>query len=571
MPQPVRRLQDATAMKTLSARTALIVPFATLVACSSAPPGDGSTGSSADAITTSDVVARAEQWVGARLHYCQSAYGQPDPDSSCWAFEGPSHTCDDRESNPAWNPYRSDCSGFVTWAWGLPPVGDGGYVTGNFAPFDGAFSHVIAGIDLQAGDALNKVTNEHIVLFKQWIVRGQSAVFLEEPGCSVSPPYAHEFTSSVSISGSNVVIDYEGSTPFAAIRFSGVQNQPSRPAFVHGPGTPIALDARGHLALFAVDESGVVTVDRQDPAGPGGWTGWHEVDPAFNASSNPSVGVNHDGRLEVFAVGTDGEVQHAWEQHPGAGDFANFAPLGGKAVGNVAVALDSSDELEAFVVGTDHQMYHRWQDPKGAGGWTQDWVGLGGKFVSNPTVVKHPDGNLEVFAVGTDYQAQHAWHDPTKPGGWTQWFALGGNLNSDIGAAISAKGLAETFALDEHGVLDHDFEEASGQWFGWPNLGGNSWSVPAVALNSHGQLEAFVGGAGKELFHIWQQPTATGWGSWGSLGGSFTSNFVVGKNADGTLEVFGVGADHKVFHAFYRASTGGWSGWMSLGGAIARI
>jgi Domain of unknown function (DUF1906)/Repeat of unknown function (DUF346) len=350
----------------------------------------------------------------------------------------------------------------------------------------------------------------------------------------------------------------------------GQANQ-TQTGFTHGPGTPIALDANGHLAIFAVGDDGTVYVDRQDPGESGGWSGWSEIDGAFTSASNPSVGTNQDGRLEVFAVGTDGQIQHAWEQTAGAGNYSKFTPLGGKAVGNAAVSLNSNDNLEVFVTGTDGQIYHRWQDPSVAGGWTSGWVALGGTFVSNPTVLKHPDGNLEVFGVGKNYQGYHAWHDATEPGGWTPWFSMGGNLDSDITAAIDAQGRAEIFALDTKGVLYHDFEESSGQWFGWPNLGGDSWSVPAVARNSDGELEAFLGGANEHLFHIWQAKSKTGWSDWGSLGGEFSSNFVVGTNANGALEVFGVGGDHKLFHSFYQEATGTWSDWMSLGGSINKI
>ena len=36
-------------------------------------------------------------------------------------------------------------------------------------------------------------------------------------------------------------------------------------------------------------------------------------------ASDPAVGVNPDGRLEVFAVGQDGALQHIWQTAPGAG------------------------------------------------------------------------------------------------------------------------------------------------------------------------------------------------------------------------------------------------------------
>jgi len=206
-------------MTKLLLRLAAIAPFVlAATACSSSPDADD-VGSSDDAITGSSIISRGAQWVNAKLHYCQAAHGAKDFDSACWAWEGSSHRCE-RTSNAAWNAYRSDCSGFITWAWGLPAVGDGGYVTSEFAPFGTSFSHTINGIDLKPGDALNKTPDGHIVLFKHWVSVGHSAVFMEEPGCSSSQPYAHEFTSAVTITGDKVFIHEQGET-FYAIRYKG--------------------------------------------------------------------------------------------------------------------------------------------------------------------------------------------------------------------------------------------------------------------------------------------------------------------------------------------------------------
>ncbi len=209
-------------------------PLLFVAACSSASPATEDTDELTSQLDESAIVARGLEWVDARLHYCQAPQGAVDGDSSCWAWEGESHVCD-RESNAAWNAYRSDCSGFVTWSWGLASNvhgTDGGYATGHFAPYDGApygestvFSHTIQGIDLQPGDALNKVVSSpsdgHIILFKEWVTKGQTAILMEEPGCSASPPYAHEFTSNVTISGNQVTVEAEGYT-FYAITFDEV-------------------------------------------------------------------------------------------------------------------------------------------------------------------------------------------------------------------------------------------------------------------------------------------------------------------------------------------------------------
>ncbi|HEY8075972.1 MAG TPA: hypothetical protein VIF62_17715 [Labilithrix sp.] len=217
---------------------AAALPLSLVLACSGAP-GDGSDGegvdSTAEAISTSTIVSRGSEWVSAKLHYCQAAHGAVDFDSSCWGWEGPSHRCE-RTSNAAWNAYRSDCSGFVTFAWGLPAVGDGGYITSNFAPYGTSFSHTIAGTDLRAGDALNKKPDGHIILFKEWKIHGVSAVFMEEPGCSSSEPYAHEFTSNVSIVGDEVFVAYEGEW-FYAIRYNGSTTAPPSSSSSSGGGS----------------------------------------------------------------------------------------------------------------------------------------------------------------------------------------------------------------------------------------------------------------------------------------------------------------------------------------------
>jgi MYXO-CTERM domain-containing protein len=181
--------------------------------CSAAPPTGPveNVGSTAQAITTSSILSRADEWVTAQLLYCQSPNGADDSiDPSC------SPVCQ-RQSNSAWDPYRSDCSGFVSWAWGLPAPGN---TTSTFAPADTSVSYVIQGSDLQPGDALN-IPGDHIVLFVSWVTVGTEANFYEEPGCSANPPYAHAFTSAVTISGSSVDIAYEGAT-FTAIRYTGV-------------------------------------------------------------------------------------------------------------------------------------------------------------------------------------------------------------------------------------------------------------------------------------------------------------------------------------------------------------
>jgi hypothetical protein len=150
-------------------------------------------------------IARAQLWVDAKVPYCQAANHERDYDSAC------AMTCE-RPDNAAWDPYRSDCSGFVSWAWALPAPGR---VTGTFAPFEMDITNVIDAMDLQPGDAVNN--SEHIMLFEAWTTPGIEATFMEEPGCSSSEPYARAFTANVTVDSTSISVSGHGT--FTAIRY----------------------------------------------------------------------------------------------------------------------------------------------------------------------------------------------------------------------------------------------------------------------------------------------------------------------------------------------------------------
>lgn len=181
-------------------------------ACSSAPSSstEEDVAVSSAAITTTDVMARAEQWVAVKLKYCQAPNGGRDYDAACSTY------CS-RQTNAQWDPYRSDGSGFVSWAWQLPSQGR---VTRTFAPFVVDITHVILAKDLAEGDAVNN--NHRMMLFKAWTVPGKTATFLEEPGCSSATPYAHELTSDVTLDGNEITVAWNNDT-FTAIRYDKIQ------------------------------------------------------------------------------------------------------------------------------------------------------------------------------------------------------------------------------------------------------------------------------------------------------------------------------------------------------------
>lgn len=276
-----------------------------LAGCSSQAPGaghesdpasSGSIGTTAAALTTvtrSDAISNAELWVDAKLQYCQAPNGAHDDDTACSA------TCT-RESNAEWDPYRSDCSGFVSWAWELPAPGR---VTGELAPFDSTVSSTIDCTDMKAGDAANLTAGGHIVLFKSWVTPGTEAVFLEEPGCSAAEPYAHEFTSAVTCSGVNVDIAYEGES-FTAIRYVNIADDPESPA-----------DAG---VTEADASSGGTATDAGEPQR-----------PASSTSTNDDVDAGNGNLQDANGTGNQGgcAIARSSERSSNAGAFFVVAAL----------------------------------------------------------------------------------------------------------------------------------------------------------------------------------------------------------------------------------------------------
>ncbi|WP_425146503.1 ricin-type beta-trefoil lectin domain protein [Deinococcus sp.] len=94
------------------------------------------------AITDSaQIIARAQKWVDAKVPYDQNA-----------TRDG----------------YRTDCSGFVSYAWGLQP--NGLYVPNTVALSQ--YATQISKNDLRPGDAINNQrwgNDGHVILFKAWI------------------------------------------------------------------------------------------------------------------------------------------------------------------------------------------------------------------------------------------------------------------------------------------------------------------------------------------------------------------------------------------------------------------
>lgn len=148
---------------------------------------------------------RALQWVSIKMPYCGGSNHGTDYLCGGTCVRTGVH------ASPEWDPYRTDCSGFVSWSWKLPAPGR---ITTDFAPFNKDITTVIKVDDLRPGDALNNQT--HIILFGGWTnTEHTKARLLEEYDCG---QVAVDRIRTISKS-SDTQVNVPGSGTFNAIRY----------------------------------------------------------------------------------------------------------------------------------------------------------------------------------------------------------------------------------------------------------------------------------------------------------------------------------------------------------------
>jgi len=323
-------------------------------------------------------------------------------------------------------------------------------------------------------------------------------------------------------------------------------------------GICVARNADGRLEIFARGTDNALWHQWQT-APNNGWSGWASLGGFI--TSDPVVINNADGRMEVFVRGSDNAVWHRWQTAPSNGWSDGWASLGGVITSQIAAVRNADGRIEIFARGTDNAVWHRWQTAP-SNGWSSGWASLGGIITSDPVAINNADGRIEVFARGTDNAVWHRWQTAPSNGWAAGWSSLGGVITSNIAASRNADGRIEIFARGTDDALWHRWQTApSNGWSaGWSSLGGIITADPAVINNADGRLEVFVRGADNAVWHRWQTAPSNGWSAgWSSLGGIINGEVSLGNNADGRIELFVQGTDSAVWHRWQTAPNNGWS------------
>lgn len=335
----------------------------------------------------------------------------------------------------------------------------------------------------------------------------------------------------------------------------------------------------GHMEVFAVGKTGLLY---HSYFSGGAWTSWAAIGGwTFAANTIPAVQYNSDGRLQLFIIGTDGHLDTIYQQTAGSStSWSGWTSIAGWTFSQqacLAANTNADGRIEVFVVGTDGQLDHVFENTAGNSTSWSGWGGLGGSWSQNAAISagNDADGRQEVFLIGNTGNLYHIYQ--TAPNaGWSGYGNLGGTWSQTARTALTrnSDGRLEIFIIGSTGELYHSYQTAAnGGWYGWPNIGGWTFSQqakPVAALNTtNGTLQVLVIGTDGHMDTV---NSANAWGGgWSSLPSSpaFTQNIrpCLGVNADGRLEVFTTSPGSDMVHAYQTSPGGGWYGWPSLGGS----
>ncbi|MGE3285816.1 MAG: hypothetical protein AB7J32_06890 [Pseudonocardia sp.] len=342
---------------------------------------------------------------------------------------------------------------------------------------------------------------------------------------------------------------------------------PTQSAPSLSPATPATcLDAAGLGHLFVLDTAGTLWTLAQQPAA-GAWGAWTMLGTPGTALAAVAAAGNDDGRLQVFAIDTDGALHTRYQTATGAWSaWGVLAPAASSpTLRGVAAVRDGAGLLTVAGLGVDdvvHVITQRVPD----GGWG-GWSALPG--VAAATVVAlgvGPHGPL-VFTLAEGF----VWWRPADGSG--SWQALTGLPGDVVGLAV---------ALDADGTLavvaltDADVEQTgawaaaeSGTGFGgWAQVGG-PWpgGVPtgcALEVDATGVLQlAVTDGA---TVQVCGRSGGQWGGAWTPLGvpaSTGVAALATGPDRSGRLLLFATGTDGSSWQAVQNPVGGGaWSGWL---------
>ncbi|MER6361994.1 hypothetical protein ABT238_14080, partial [Kitasatospora sp. NPDC001527] len=278
-------------------------------------------------ITQQQMMARAHDWIANAVPYSQTL---------AW------------KDNAVGGPYRADCSGFVSMAWGLKES----LVTWTLPDVSNVIAGNISGAtNLQTGDALD-YTADHVVLFHSWINKSAGTFSYDaehSPGQVADERQGSIYSSTLE---SHPISNYKG------LRYKNLVQTPAS-----APSSPVSMDANATHVAFVDTNNNVAN----DWVANGYWNGPSGIGGTARADSPVVLNANAD---HAFYIDTNGNVVNDWVNN---GAWNGPSAIGGQARPGSPIATNAAGTMVAFIdtngnVVNDWVNNGAWNGPAGIGG-----------------------------------------------------------------------------------------------------------------------------------------------------------------------------------------------------------
>jgi hypothetical protein len=286
------------------------------------------------------------------------------------------------------------------------------------------------------------------------------------------------------------------------------------------------LNINGNLEIFAVDTSGQYFMNAWNTGEGTAWSSWAQIGSSGYVG-NPAVLGRPDGGVEAFVHTTAGGSVAHFSRPTFSSPWAS-SDLGGSIGSDPTVILNTNNYVQVFAVDGSGNLVNRWNTGPGTAWNSGGWVGItGGSGCSGrPAAVVRADGGVEVFVRrSSDGVVKHFYH-PNFSATWSN-----DTLNSGVtyGSNLSAVENAgpnhqmEVFGITAAGNLWHVSNSGPGtSWGSWSQIttGTALFSDPCAMVNANGSVEVFARIASNNaLGHVWNSGAGTAWGTFSSFQG----------------------------------------------------
>jgi hypothetical protein len=240
----------------------------------------------------------------------------------------------------------------------------------------------------------------------------------------------------------------------------------------------IAAVARASQKIDVVavaKNGGIYTAAWDNNVSNGAWRGWWQIrNGVASCGTTPSVISRASNMLDVFVVGTDGNVwTAAWDANVSNGEWRGWWSLGsvGQPVATVSAIASDTNRIHVYAVRLDGRTY--------ANQWDGSWSGWKriGSFNAQPGAKVYPvsrkKGYVDVFVMTRDQHVMTGYWNTSKSKNTYGTSDLGYGLTqgTQVSAVAKSGNNLDMFAVSGNGstVWTRAWTSSSG-WGGWTQL-----------------------------------------------------------------------------------------------------